>query len=188
MSHVPKFLLVCESSQQLRKYEGDCRRSNVSLVQALCANAAKGSGEDDLHPLPLNELGPDLIREFNKTAETVSKEPWHLFKAASYLNEWCDNNARKITPKPPELEFIFNYIMIPLGSSEYQHIGMIIDGTSGVVDRVPREVVLRKRAATAAMNSRRPPPKKRPAAAVPSAASCEEDGETALTALPPDVE
>ena len=53
----------------------------------------KAADLGDLEPAAKNELGKEALREFRKTADLVSQEPWNLFEAQDYLLKLCDENV-----------------------------------------------------------------------------------------------
>eukprot|EP00959_Pyramimonas_sp_CCMP1952_P116583 2436577-Pyramimonas_sp.AAC.1 len=51
-------------------------------------------------PCPPNKMTDRSIREFTKTAEAISKSPWNMKEAASYLLMWCEANKSGEIPNP----------------------------------------------------------------------------------------
>jgi hypothetical protein len=58
-----------------------------------------------------NPLGDRVLAEYRKTASTVSKEPWKLFKAQQYLEELCRRNEADELSVGVKLNVIFDYEM-----------------------------------------------------------------------------
>lgn len=106
------------------------------------------------------------IKEFKNTASVVQKHPWDLAKANKYLNDLCDANSANTVPTPPELYFIFEYTMKPLGSSDPLLPGLVFDNT-GVGDPRIVELQVKKAPRGKPAAAAKAPARKRPAAAVP---------------------
>ncbi len=97
----------------------------------LPAEVAHALDPKDLVPIPRNDLGDTVRKEFRKTAKVVAEDPWNLFKAQQFLERLCDANENA-EPLPHLALGALTYKMTPLAAVPTAY------GTLNI--RVPRQV------------------------------------------------
>ena len=149
--------------------------SKVTCQLPLLVMPASVAGQlekDSLISMPLNDLGDRTRKEFVKTAQAVSKPPWNLFKAQSYLEGLCLQNQMGRVQEPPSFRFIFDYDL-----KETEQTGGL---ASVSLDEVRQVRSIEAVAPGPAEKRRRLHLRKRPAAAVvPEAGPAQEQVEEA---------
>ena len=75
----------------LKQFMSSAEQSQAPILMMPSATVAKISPEL-LAPAPLVQMSETEIKEFQKTAEGVAKEPWKLFKAQAFLQDMCNKN------------------------------------------------------------------------------------------------
>ena len=108
----------------------------------------------NLKIMPRNWMKEKAVQQFLKTAKAVSQDPWKLFKAQAWLEDWVARNVSKQYGDAPfKLFFVFGHSILPLGDRSFAPWFE----TMSFERKAPREVVVAKAA------------KKRPASAGPTA-------------------
>ena len=72
------------------------------LPQERCSLLVTSVPDAILRP---NALSKRALRQYQKTANVISEQPWNMKDAAKYLREWCFRNERNMSFRPAELCF-----------------------------------------------------------------------------------
>jgi len=132
-----------------------------------------------------NWMKEKAVQQFLKTAKAVAQDPWKLFKAQAWLEEWVARNVSKQCGEAPfKLFFVFGHSILPLSDRSFAPWFEMMSFER----KAPREVVVakaaKKRPASAGPSARQVC--KRPAAAgSPVAAVADEQAEAEEEALEP---